>query len=270
MKIYVKYSVIMSMILLTPGVADNKKELAEKLANPLSSIVSIPIQANYYPNLGVDDKGSKWVTNIQPVVPVTLNDEWNLLVRTIIPLISQDTGIPSVGTIDGVGDVLLTTWLSPKAKTESGWIWGAGAVFLLPLDTDVSAKKWGAGPSAVAIKSEGHVTYGMLANHVWSYAGSDAVTDEISSTLLQPFTKYVTDNAMTFALSSESTYDWVAEEWTVPVTVMVSKLVHIGKLPVNVGIGATHWLEAPEYGPDGWGIRLAMTFILPKRMFGLK
>lgn len=270
MKAYLKYSVMIGLIFSTQAAGYDKKELAEKLSNPLSSIVSIPIQTNYYPNLGVNDEGSKWVTNIQPVVPVTINDDWSVLVRTIIPLVSQDTGIPSVGTIDGVGDVFLTTWLSPSAKTQSGWLWGAGAAFLLPSDTEVSAKKWGVGPSAIALKSEGHLHYGMLANHVWSYAGSDAVTNDISTTLLQPFASYVTDNAVTFAINSESTYDWVLEEWTVPVTVLVSKMMHIGRLPVSVGIGGTHWLEAPENGPDGWGVKLAVTFILPKKMFGLK
>jgi len=270
MKQYITYSLIVSILCTTSAVSDDAAEIAKKLANPLSSIISVPIQANYQPNLGPDDKGSKWLTNIQPIVPLTINDEWTLLTRTVIPVISQDTGIPSVGTIDGVGDILFTAWASPDKKSESGWLWGAGAAMLLPTDTDVSAKKWGVGPSAIAIHKKDHITYGILANHIWSYAGSDAVTDDISTTLMQPFASYVTDNAVTFSFNTESTYDWVSHEWTVPATVLVSKLIRIGKLPVSLGIGGTYWLESPDNGPEGWGIKLATTFVLPKKMFGLK
>ncbi len=264
------YSLTIPLIFFTQGIAEDKQDLAKKLANPLESIISIPIQANYQPNLGVDDKGSKWLTNIQPIIPLTINDEWNILTRTVIPVISQDTGISSVGTIDGIGDVLFTAWLAPKAKTESGWMWGAGAAFLLPSGSELSAKKWGAGPSAIALKQEGKITYGGLANHIWSYAGSNAVTSEISTTLLQPFFSYVTEDAITYSINTESSYDWVSEEWTVPVTVLISKLIHIGKLPLSVGVGTTYWVDAAEAGPEGWGIKLAVTFILPKKMFGLK
>ena len=264
-----KYSFVLSTILLTQGMAIDKEEMAKKLANPLANIVSIPIQANYQPNLGVNDEGSKWITNIQPIVPFSINDEWTLLTRTIVPIVSQDTGNPNVGTINGTGDVLLTTWLAPNEKTENGWLWGAGPAFLLPSGSDVSAKKWGVGPSVIALKQDGQFTYGALSNHIWSYGGSDAVTNKISLTLLQPFVSYVTKDAVTFSMNAETTYDWVAEEWTVPVTVLVSKLMHIGKFPVSVGVGPTYWVEAPESGPEGWGVKLAVTFILPKKMFGL-
>jgi len=73
---------------------------------------------------------------------LTLNEEWNLITRTIMPVILQDTGIPSVGTRDGIGDVLFTAWASPKAKTDSGWLLGAGAAFLIPTGSEVSAENW--------------------------------------------------------------------------------------------------------------------------------
>jgi len=261
-----------SLLLITSGMAVDqiqKQEIAKKLANPLAAIVSIPIQVHYKPNMGLNDEGSEWLTNIQPIVPFTINDEWTLLTRTIIPIISQDTGIPSVGTVDGVGDILFTAWLAPQEKTESGWLWGMGGAFLLPSGSEMSSEKWGAGPSAIALHQGKHINYGILANHVWSYAGSNRVTNDVSITHLQPFASYVTDGAITFSCNTESNYDWKTKEWTVPVTVLVSKIVHIGKLPFSVGVGTTYWAEAPENGPEGWGAKFAVTFILPKKIFGL-
>ncbi|EJL58445.1 hypothetical protein PMI09_00155 [Rhizobium sp. CF122] len=82
--------------------------------------------------------------------------------------------------------------------------------------------KWGAGPTAVALKQEGPWTYGMLANHIWSFAGQNN-RDDIRSTFLQPFVAYTTPEAWTFTLNTESTYDWEHNEWSVPVNFQVSK-----------------------------------------------
>jgi len=81
----------------------------------------------------------------------------------------------------------------------------------------------------------------------------------------QPFLAYITRNAWTFMLNSESTYDWETREWSVPVNFQVSKLVKFGKLPVSLMAGARYWTASPEdAGPEDWGAQLAVIFLLPK------
>jgi len=227
-------------------------------------MISLPIQGNYQPNMGANDKGSQWLVNVQPVIPFELNDDWNLISRTIIPLISKDTGVAGQDRINAVGDIVQSLWASPKALTENGWIWGAGAAFLIPSDSELSAKKWGAGPTGLALKQDGPWTYGGLFNHIWSLSGSDAVTSNISQTFMQPFLTYITPQAVTIALNTESIYDWENEQWTVPVNLTVTKVMKIGTQIVSVGGGVTYWAESSDSVPEGFGVRLLFTFIFPK------
>src|SRR5206468_7964292 len=124
-------------------------------------------------------------------------------------VVAQDDIFPGAGSQTGIGDIVQSVFFSPKATTASGWIWGAGPVLLLPTGSDdlLSAKKWGAGPTGVALKQQGPWTYGALANHIWSFAGNNGRPD-ISATFLQPFVTYTTPTAWSFMLNTESTYDW--------------------------------------------------------------
>jgi len=241
------------------------EDLAKKLANPIASLISIPIQANYDENYGAADQGSLWRTNIQPVIPFTLTEDWNIISRTFFPLIDQ-SDIPSKGLGEsGLGDTVQSLFFSPQAPTSSGWIWGAGPVFLLPTATEsaLGSEKWGVGPTAVALKQSGHWSYGALVNHIESFAG-DSSRMYMSASMLQPFVSYITSTKTTFGLNSESMYDWNAGQWAIPVIFQVQQLIKVGKLPVQVGLGVRYWVEAPTTGPEGWGARLMWTFLLPK------
>lgn len=240
-------------------------ELAQDLANPLADLMSIPIQMNYDQNIGVRDDGSKLQINVQPVVPFSLTPEWNLITRTIIPVISQEDIYPGAGSQFGLGDVNLTLFLSPRKPAAGGVIWGLGPVLLLPTATDslLGAEKWGAGPAGVALTVIGPWTVGGLANHVWSYAG-ESDRQDISNTFLQPFAAYTWPSAWTAALQSETTYNWETEKWSIPVNFALSKLVRWGKLPVSLQAGVGYWLESPDTGPEGWRYRIQATFVLPK------
>ena len=239
-------------------------DVAKKLANPIAAMISVPFQLNYQQNYGLNEEGDKWTLNIQPVVPIELNDDWNVISRTILPVVSQENLFSGSGTQNGISDIVQSVWFSPKALTDNGWIWGAGAVFLIPTGSDVSAKKWGAGPTAVALKQDGAWTYGGLANHIWSTGGSDAVVEDISSTFLQPFVTYITPQAISFTLMTESTYDWKAEQWSVPIYGVVTKVDKIGNQIISYGAGINYWAKSPQNGPEGWGARFILTFIFPK------
>ncbi|WP_442150523.1 transporter [Rhizobium leguminosarum] len=243
---------------------DSSSDLAKKLSNPIASLISVPFQLNYDHGYGPLD-GDKATLNIQPVIPFSLNADWNLISRTILPVTYQNDVAGPSGSQFGLGDVLQSFFLSPAKPTDGGLIWGAGPVFLIPTATDdlLGGEKWGAGPTIVALKQDGPWTYGVLANHIWSFAGNEDRND-ISNTYMQPFLSYTTPTAWTFALNTESTYDWKTHDWSVPINVTVSKLVKVNEQPISLTAGLRYWAAAPDDGPEGLGVRLGLTFLFPK------
>jgi hypothetical protein len=239
--------------------------LPQELSNPVADLISVPFQMNYDCGIGPLDDGWKLQTNIQPVVPFSINDNLNLITRTIMPVIYQDDIFPGAGSQFGLGDINMSLFFSPKKPTSGGLIWGAGPVLLFPTATEslLGGKKWGAGPALVALTMRGQWTMGMLANHVWSYAG-DSDRQDISNTFVQPFAAYTWPSAWTVSVQSESTYNWKTEKWSVPINAAVAKLVRWGKLPVSLQAGVGYWVESPETGPEGFRFRLQATFVLPK------
>jgi hypothetical protein len=238
--------------------------LARQLANPVASLISVPLQANYDSGYGPRD-GEQVSLRLQPVVPFPVNDEWKVISRTILPFVwQQDIGLRKSEQI-GLGDAQQSFFFSPKHPSSSGILWGAGPIFLLPTGSDelLSAEKWGAGPTAVALRQQGPWTVGLLANHLWSFGGEDRRRD-IDLTLLQPFVAYTTKKAWTFAVNTESSYDWVGNTWIVPVNAIASKLVRFGQQPVSLGVGLRYWANSPDNGPEGFGIRFIVTFLFPR------
>lgn len=255
---------ILALIACPLWATGDDTDLAMKLSNPVAALISVPIQANYDENLGPNEEGSVLKINIQPVIPFSLNEEWNLISRTIIPVIDQED-VPTKGQDDsGLGDTTLSLWASPKAPTSKGWIWGVGPVLLLPTATEdaLGGEKWGIGPTGLALKQTGSWTVGALANHVESVAGEDRAN--ISSTFVQPFINYVTQTKTTIVLNSESTYDWKAEAWSIPINFELRQMLHVGSQILQVGGGVRYWADSPANGPEDWGFRIQLTFLFPK------
>jgi hypothetical protein len=246
-----------------PAFAESADELAQKLSNPVSSLISVPFQYNYDSGFG-DGDGVRSFINIQPVIPFSIGEDWNLISRTILPVVNQSDFSDDYDTLTGAGNITQSFFFSPKAPTSGGTIWGVGPVLQLPTATDgIAPKQWGAGITGVALKQSNGWTVGALVNHVWSIGESDKYGDS-SLTFLQPFLSYTTAQATTFGVNTESAYDWEREQWTVPVNFTMSQIIKIGGKPVSVTGGARYWVESPEGGPDGWGARVAVTYLFPK------
>ena len=260
---------VLMLACLGPGMAlaqEADAEIAARVANPWSTLVTVPLQSNYDSGLGPLGKGTRAYTNFQPIVPISLNRDWNLVSRTILPFVSQSNIFPGAGHQSGIADTLQSFFLSRKEPTAGGWIWGAGPALLLPTGSHdlLSYKKWAGGPTAVALKQDGPWTYGMLAYHIWSYASTGPGRPEISQTFAQPFLLYTTRNAWTFGINTETTYDWVGRKLTVPVNVVVQKLVRFAPLPVQFGVGVRYHAISPRNGPDGFGARAVVTVLFAK------
>jgi len=251
------------------GQESQEAELAKKLQNPVANLISAPLQNNWDFGIGPAD-AMKYTCNIQPVVPISISKDWNLIIRTIMPVIYQEalsnaTNAPaSVGkSHSGLGDITQSFFFSPK-EPVGGWILGAGPVGYYPTATDsaLGAGKWGAGPTVVALQQKNGFTYGILANHIWSYAGWGS--QNVNATFLQPFVSYTTKTYTTFSINTESTRDWQTDQWSVPVNFTVQQLVKIGKQPIAFQMGYRYYADGPSGGPD-WGLRFTVTFLFPKK-----
>ena len=267
MKHTILTSLLLAAVMAAPtfaqSPADDAAELAKKLQNPVASLISVPFQFNYDEGFGVNDAG-KWTLNVQPVIPLSLNDDWNLIIRTIVPFVDLESPAPGIGGATGMGDIVQSFFFSPTQPTSGGWITAIGPVFLWPTATDslLGGEQWGAGPTALVLKQSNGWSYGALANHLWSYAGEDSRTD-VNVTYLQPFVSYTTKTQTTYGLNAESTYDWNNHQWTVPLNLSVSQLVKIGGQPVSFSLGGRYYAEKADSGPE-WGVRFAVTLLFPK------
>jgi hypothetical protein len=240
-----------------PAGAPDADALAMKLANPVAALISVPLQYNYDKTFGED--GYRHAVNVQPVIPVSISADWNLISRTILPIIYQQDVRPGTDQ-SGIGDIVQSLFFSPKASTDAGIIWGVGPAALLPTgSSELSADTWAVGPTVVVLKQQGKWTVGALANHLEDVSG-DA---EISATFVQPFLSYALGKGRTLALNSESTYDWEAGQWTAPVNLVLSQVTKLGGQLVSIGAGVRGYVAAPAGGPD-WGVRLVFTLMYPR------
>jgi hypothetical protein len=239
------------------------EELAKAVQNPVADLISVPLQNNF--NFGVGPRDvTQWVLNVQPVIPIKLNEDWNLITRTILPIINQPSPARGVPSAFGLGDINPTLFLSPAKSGK--FIWGLGPTFTLPTATDslLGAGKWSAGPAAVALVMHGPWVIGALANQQWSFAGWG--DEDVSAMLIQPFINYNLPHGWYLTTAPIITADWKADtdnRWTLPLGGGVGKIVKLGKLPLNLQLSAYDNVVKPDNGAD-WQLRFQVQFLFPK------
>ena len=242
------------------------EELAKLAQNPVGNLISVPFQNNTNFNYGPLDRTQN-ILNIQPVYPIHFNDDWNIITRTIMPLLWQPALYIGQGSTFGLGDTQFSAFLSPANPGEM--IWGAGFIAQLPTNTSdvLGNENWGLGPTAVVLKLEkgSPWVYGVLANNVWSVTNSNSSPD-INQLLVQPFLNYNFKGGTYLTTSPIITANWEAgsgDVWTVPLGGGVGHIFHLGKLPVNTQIGGYYNVVTPDYGAD-WQLRVQVQLMFPK------
>jgi len=237
-------------------------DLANKIQNPIANLISVPFQNNTDFGIGPDNRARNTL-NIQPVIPVSLNENLNLITRTIIPIMSQPVG--KTDSKFGLGDVSLSLFLTPAKPGKL--IYGGGVALGLPTATDpyLGSEKWTAGPAIVLLVQPKGWTIGTILQNTWSYAGTDNRGD-VNFFYSQIFAVKNLEKGWYINSAPIITANWEApsgEQWTVPLGAGVGKLFRLGKLPINAQAGYYVNIEKPTGGPDSQ-LRVQATLLFPK------
>jgi hypothetical protein len=263
-------ALLLSVALQSAANADTEATDAAKLSqNPVANVISVPFQNNANLNAG-PERDTQNVLNVQPVIPLSLSENWNVITRTIVPLISSPALAPGESRTNGVGDALFTAFLSPAHPR--GWIWGVGPAIQAPTHSNdkLGNNNWGAGPSFVVLHLEkgSPWVYGVLLNNVWSLDSSDSRDSRAySHGLMQPFVNYNMAKGWYLVSSPIVTVDWKArgsQQWTVPVGGGAGKIVHWGHVPVSLQLAGYYNVAKPDDGPN-WQVRAQAQFLFPKK-----
>ena len=252
---------------VTPAWAEmSAEELAKLAQNPVGNLISLPFQNNTNLNYG-PEQGTQNILNIQPVIPISVNSDWNIITRTIVPVIWMPSLGPDIDATNGIGDTVFTAFLSPAKP--GAFIWGAGPVVQLPTNTkaELGNGNWGLGPSVVVLHLDhgDPWVYGALINNIWSLT-TDKRGGYYNNGLIQPFVNYNFPGGFYLTSAPILTVDWTADSdnrWTIPVGGGVGKIFHLGKLPVNTQLSAYYNVVTPDDGAD-WQIRAQVQLMFPK------
>jgi hypothetical protein len=241
----------------TPEGSDALRKAAQ---NPIANLISVPFQNNTNFDVGPYHRPQN-VLNFQPVVPIHITDDWNLITRWITPIVYQPKLSPNDGVEFGLGNLAPAFFLSPVHSGEI--IWGVGTQTWLPTATDknLGINKWGAGPAAVALTIQGPWVIGILANNVW--AGT--ANRRVNMLTVQPFVNYNLPQGWYLTSSPVITSNWVAkgdDRWTVPIGGGFGRLFKVDKLPINTQIQAFYNVARPTNGPS-WTLRFQIQFLFP-------
>ena len=245
------------------GKGKSTEELAKAAQNPIANMISVPFQNNTNLNIGPNDSTQN-ILNVQPVWPFELNDDWNVITRTIIPVVSSPDVLTGEGRVGGIGDTLFTAFISPSGASDVTW--GVGPAVLLPTATEdaLGQDTWAAGLSAVVLTMPGNWVIGTLLSNIWSVGGGEA---DINLFTWQYFVNYNLEDGWYVVTAPIITANWEADSdhrWTVPIGGGVGKIFRIGKQPINAQLSLYNNVITPDdYGAE-WQVRAQIQLMFPK------
>jgi hypothetical protein len=255
---------VLALVAVSAAQPASEEDLAKETQNPVSDLISVPFESNFNFGVGPNDD-LQYILYVQPVVPFRLSEDWNLITRTIIPLIDQPELGPGVGDVFGLGDIQLSQFLSP-AKSGA-LIWGIGPIFQFPTATDdaLGSDKWSAGPTAAALTIRGPWVAGALVNHLWSFAGDDDRAD-VNQTLIQPIVNYNLPGGWFLSSVPYITANWEKDgddRWTVPIGIGVGKVHRFGTQPVSLQLTPYYNVVRPDDAAE-WTLQFRINLLFPK------
>jgi len=243
--------------------SNDAAELAKKLANPVAAMISVPFQNNT--DLGIGPlKGYRNTLNFQPVIPMSLNKQWNLITRVVLPIVTQENVFQTPGKQSGLSDAVMSAFFSP-AQPKNGLIWGVGPAILIPTATNkmLGTEKLGVGPTGLVLKQANGWTIGGLVNQIWSIAGS-ATRNDVSQMFVQPFLTYNYKSGAGLGVSAEITQNWKASATSAVLVPNVSAVTKLGKQIVSLAVGPRIPLSMPSGSEYKFGVRAAAILVFPK------
>lgn len=255
---------VLALVAVSAAQPASEEDLAKETQNPVSDLISVPFESNFNFGVGPNDD-LQYILYVQPVVPFRLSKDWNLITRTIIPLIDQPELGPGVGDVFGLGDIQLSQFLSP-AKSGA-LIWGIGPIVQFPTATDdaLGSDKWSAGPTAAALTIRGPWVAGAVVNHLWSFAGDDDRAD-VNQTLIQPIVNYNLPGGWFLSSVPYITANWETDgddRWTVPIGIGVGKVHRFGTQPVSLQLTPYYNVVRPDDAAE-WTLQFRINLLFPK------
>ena len=256
-------------LLSTTWAAETDKHDTESLAkasqNPVASLISVPFENNTTFNNGTEDSVVD-ILNIKPVIPMSFGENWNLINRTIVPVIYQEERFPDEGNRFGLGDITYQGFFSPKKPGKI--IWGMGPQLGLPTGMDrLTSNQWTLGPTAVLLAMPGHWVAGVLVSNVWDFGGGYEPSEDVNFFSFQYFINYNMKGGWYLTTAPTITANWEADDsgdkWTVPFGGGVGRVFKIGKQPLNLKVSGYYNVEKPDYASD-WNLQTQLTFMFPK------
>jgi len=239
--------------------AMSDQELAIAVHNPFEDFVKVPIQSTTGFHLGRDHKvGDSW--NIEPLLPFSLNADWDLFARPSLTF----TYAPTPHEQSGLEELETSFFLTPAKNTT--WIWGVGPIFDFPTasSSELGTGRWSAGPTAALVYSEGPWLNAILTDQLMSFAGNRE-RGSVNQTYIEPMISYNFESGWYVDCDPAITYDWTADTanaWTIPMGADVGKAFKMGSQDLSLQVGAYDLPKRPDGAPQ-WIVRVSVTFLFP-------
>lgn len=231
------------------GAQTDQSELVKTAQNPIADLASLPLQTDIHQNVG-NGRESQTIFTIEPVIPYNLNDGWNVITRTRLPVVSQPWAYSLDDRKGGIGDLMFTAFFTPMQTGK--WIWGIGPVLTAPTGThsSVETDQWTIGPAAAVLTMDGPWVYGLMVNNIVDFAG-DGDMPGVNRMQLQPFVNYNFGDDCYLVSSPEISANWEGSSgntWTIPLGAGIGKIFNAGDVPINASIHYYYNIEnAPVY-----------------------